>query len=367
MPNGVCVEGIHHVEFYVANNVETAQFYERVLGFDILGSVSGAAALSDRSSIAVQRADIRLLLTAPLTTSSRVARHLALHGEGIKDIALHVRDVDGAFEAATAAGAAAVSPPADDVIDRAAIRIAQIGTCGDLVHTLVSEPPSGRQWVSGVAGDQRRGNGPDTAVDAIDHIALALPAGDLDRWVDFYVDGLGFRDTHQEQVSTEFSAMRSRVVQSRNGAVRFPMMEPAPGKRISQIESYVQHHHGAGAQHLALRSRDIITSVSIMADGIQFLPTPRTYYASLPARVGDLSSDLEALERHGILVDRDATGILLQVFTKPIGNRPTLFIEVIERRGAEGFGSGNIKALFEAVERMEHERLVNAASREHAM
>ena len=348
------VHGIHHVEIYVANTHQAAHFYRSVLGFHIVGTCSADAERPDRTTIAVEREDVRLLLTAPLTAASPVAEHIRLHGEGVKDVAFFVRDVDELFDRATARGARPLQPPSTSGRGGLPVRTACIGACGDLVHSLFSRQPERRAFVPGLVSASRDAPVPDTALEAIDHVALALKAGELDSWVEFYTTALGFEETHQEQVSTEYSAMRSKVVATPNGAVRFPLLEPAPGRRRSQIEAYVDSHEGPGAQHVAFRSRDIVTSVRAMAQGVEFLPTPSPYYESLAARVGALPDDIDALRRHGILVDRDPTGLLLQVFTRPIGPRPTLFLEVIERRdGARGFGSGNIKALFEAVERMQ--------------
>jgi 4-hydroxyphenylpyruvate dioxygenase len=245
-----------------------------------------------------------------------------------------------------------VQTPAARPIAGLLVDTAKVESCnGTLVHTLIEHPPIVYRL------DEEffdYGTAPsNTGLVAIDHVAMAVAAGDLDRHIAFYVDAFGFEETHQEDVRTDYSAMRSKVVQGANGRVRFPIMEPAPGLRRSQIEKYIDAHGGAGVQHLAFQSADIITSVSMLSDALDFLPTPATYYDVLESRVGNLSDELQALQRYGILADRDETGLLLQVFTKPIGPRPTLFLEVIERRGAKGFGGGNITALYEAVERAE--------------
>jgi 4-hydroxyphenylpyruvate dioxygenase len=341
------VLGIHHLELYVSNNYQAAHFCRAALGFQIVGKTPSESQ-SDQSSITVKRAGIRLVLTSPLTPSSAVAEHIRIHGDGIKDIALEVTNLDELFERATRSGARSIKEPGGG----GTIRTACIGACGDTVHTLV-EPC---QHSTVVRDSYVEGLPPlaaDHALVDIDHLALALNAGELDMWTAFYVDGLSFRETHQQDVSTEYSAMRSKVVQCKNGNVRFPMMEPAPGEKRSQIENYLHSHQGPGVQHVAFRSTDIVSSVSTMSSaGVEFLPTPNEYYQRLENRVGPLLNRL-TLERLGILVDRDPTGVLLQIFTKPIGPRTTLFLEVVERQGAEGFGSGNIRALFEAVERSE--------------
>ncbi|HLG59852.1 MAG TPA: 4-hydroxyphenylpyruvate dioxygenase [Vicinamibacterales bacterium] len=345
------VYGVDYVEIYVSNCRQAAYYYRTALGFTMIGQVAQDDA-GGRRSIALQQGDIRLILTSPITPSSEVAEHIYRHGEGIKDVALAVTDAERVFDHAVAAGASPLAFPTTRQLPRATIRTAKIGTCGNLVHTLVERPAGSIYEWPGVVTGRPRGT-PNTGLVDIDHLALAVGAGELEPHVDFYISALGFEETHQENVTTEYSAMRSKVVQSPNGRVRFPIMEPAPGRRRSQIDSYVNAHQGPGVQHLALRSNDIVSSVAMLADVIDFLPTPDAYFDSLPARVGDLAGELKALRHYGILADRDATGLLLQVFTKPIGARPTLFLEVIERRGAEGFGGGNIKALFEAVERAE--------------
>jgi 4-hydroxyphenylpyruvate dioxygenase len=344
------IDGIHHIEIYVSNNYQAAHFYRSTLGFSVTGTTEPTR-VADSTSIAMRRSEMLLLLTSPIVSSSPVADHIRLHGEGVKDIALSVTGVDHLFHTAISRGARPILNPTTQEDDCGLVRTARIATCGDLIHSLI-ERSRYRGISPGIVAVEDWGFAPDTALDSIDHLALALDEGQLDEWVEFYISALGFRETHQEEVNTEYSAMRSKVVQSPNGAVRFPMMEPAKGRRRSQIENYIQSHQGPGAQHLALCSTDIVKSVSVMATaGIQFLATPATYYDSLQARVGELSLELDGLRRLGILVDRDARGLLLQVFTKAIEARPTLFLEVIERRGAVGFGSGNIRALFEAVER----------------
>jgi 4-hydroxyphenylpyruvate dioxygenase len=348
-PNGrPRVEAVHHVEIYVTNTYQAAHFYRTVLGFHTIGSLDAAA--SDSSSLLLQRGSVRLLLTAPLTPTSEVAEHILVHGEGIKDVALSVQHVDELFEKAIACGAKPLQGPTQENARHGDARVARIAACGDLVHSLI-ESADDRFFTSAVRPAGAAVDAPDTAIDGLDHVALALPAGELDTWVEFYLSGMGFRVTHQEDIGTEYSAMRSKVVSSPNGTVRFPMMEPAPGKRTSQIQHYVESHHGPGVQHLAFASHDIVKSVETMSANVPFLPTPAAYYDTLEQRVGELPGELDALRRHHIIADRDSSGLLLQVFTKPIGTRPTLFLEVVERRGAQGFGSGNIKALFQAVER----------------
>jgi len=345
---GASVVGIDYVELYVSEIDRTAQFFESALGLHKAVTFSHWDHGDDRRSIALERNEVRLVLTAPRSASSSVAEHLQMHGEGVKDVAFAVTEPDELFERAIHHGARAIAIPTTEETLGGPIRTACIGVYGDVVHSLIRRS-SDRVPFPEVVG----ANGssiPDTAIEGLDHLAIALNVGELDRWVTFYVELLGFRETYQQQVDTEFSAMRSKVVQSENGAVRFVMMEAAPGKRKSQIETYIDNHHGSGTQHLAFRSSNIVFSMSaILAAGLDFLPTPKQYYDGLEARIGPVN-DIDILRKFGILADRETSGTLLQVFTKPITVRPTLFLEVIERQGAEGFGSGNVKALFEAVE-----------------
>ncbi len=344
------VVAIDHLELYVANIVQAQHFYRSVLGFEVVELASGEM-LDDQCSICLQRQGITLVLTAPLTSTGSVADYISVHGEGVRDVALAVRGIEDIFERATKAGGKAILRPCTRNVFGSVARVAQVGSFGDVVHTLIERNRS-RDLGPLDSGDRRGGAHADqAALDAVDHIAVAVTASELEHCVRFYVHGLGLCETHQQDVSTEYSAMTSKVVQSPNGCVRFPIMAPAQGKRKSQIQHFLDAHRGPGVQHLAFRSPDIITSVSMLAaEGLEFLPTPSAYYNELESRVGKVEG-IGTLQRFGILADRDASGLLLQVFSKPIGTRPTLFLEIVERRGAQGFGAGNIKALFEAVER----------------
>ena len=348
------IAGIHHLELYVSDGRRTADLFHRALGLRTTAILPPVSSAPDRFSRLVERGDIHLIVTEPLTGSSDVADYLRRHGDSVKDIAFAVPDVDGVFDRAVAAGARPLRRPSG-MAQTPLAETACISACGDLVHSLVPESPRRPPVSSDGRGSKEVGTPTDSALEAIDHVAFALPKGDLERWVRFYTTALGFRESYQADVSTEYSAMRSKVVETGNGAVRFPLMEPAAGRRQSQIEEFVNAHGGPGAQHIAFRSHDILRSVAAMEGAVEFLTTPAAYYDSLTDRVGELP-DFDAIRRRGILVDRDATGTLLQVFTKPVGSRPTLFLEVIERRGAESFGGGNVRALYEAVERIQNAR-----------
>lgn len=343
---GSPIHGIHHIEIYVDDQAATARFYQSALGFTTIA----ARATDDSNSLVVGVSDIRIVLTAPSGGNSPVAEHLRLHGEGIKDIALSVSSIDRVFRKAVEGGGEPTRFPEIEQDISGAVRIARIRTFGDLVHSLVDANDYQECFMPGF--DPAPGVGGESTIEKIDHVALAVSSGELDRCTEFYTSALDFRETHQEDVSTEYSAMRSKVVQTADGSVRFAMMEPAAGRRKSQIENFITANNGPGAQHIAFHTRDIVQSVSIMtASGMEFLAIPQAYYDHLSNRVGRVPMGIETLRRLGILADCDAAGLLLQIFTKPVVNRPTLFLELIQRLGAEGFGSGNIKALFEAVER----------------
>lgn len=345
-PAGVL--SIDHVHIYVTDIHQAAHFYASHLGMRVAGPASRFDGHS--VSICLERRGIKIVLTAPAGENGRVAQHIQIHGEGVNDVALRVTNVEELFDRAIRNGARAVADPEVRTTIYGPRRTAVVGVLGDLVHTLLEYESTGSlvPAQSFITTEEER----ETALESIDHVAVAMNPGEVERWAAFYIAAFDFHESHAESVNTEFSSMKSKVVQSPNGCVRFPMMEPAAGRRKSQIQSYLDCHKGPGVQHLAFLSRDIVQSVSSMTEaGLQFLPTPLPYYDTLQARVGEVA-DLRTLARLGILMDRDPTGVLLQVFSKPVGPIPTMFFEVVERRGAQGFGSGNIKALFEAVERL---------------
>jgi 4-hydroxyphenylpyruvate dioxygenase len=345
------VHGIHHVEIYVSNYKQAAHFYRSTLGLLPVAQWEPPNGAGD-ASLLLSRENIQLVLTSPTTASGPISEDIYRHGEGLKDVALFVTGVDQLFAAAVEQGAQPIAPPSLMTGPWGSFRTACIGTCGNLVHSLMEPADPNSQPQAGSTSSIPRTPPFDSRLDGIDHVALAVNPGQLEHWTNFYTSTLGFQKTYQQAVMTEYSGMNSMVVQTPNGAVRFPIMEAAKGKKKSQIETYVSAHQGAGAQHLAFLSSDIVASVSAMAAaGVEFLPTPATYYDNLQERVGEHGLDPTLIQELGILVDRDSDGYLYQIFTKPIGSRPTLFLEIIQRQGAQGFGAGNIKALYEAVER----------------
>ena len=365
-------QGIDHIEFYVGNAYATSYFFIHALGFRPLGQAGLETGRRDRQSFAVAQGDIRLVFTNALDPDGPVAEHARLHGDGIRDVALAVDDAARAFARAVELGAEPVARPETMASGGGGggVRRAIVKTFGDTVHTLIER--GGAAGGSGMSVDSADGFLPgfrtwsapgvedgseDASLAAIDHVACCVEGGTLDRWVRFYQEAFGFREAHHEDIVTDHSAMNSKVVESENGAVKLPLMEPAHGHSKSQIDEYLDYHHGPGAQHLALRSSDIAKTVRFLRrGGVEFLETPREYYEAIPARLGDVGEDLDALCDLNVLVDRDRWGVLLQVFTKPVTGRPTGFLEIVQRKGARGFGGGNVRALFEAVERQQAAR-----------
>jgi 4-hydroxyphenylpyruvate dioxygenase len=348
------LHGIDHVELYVGNAAQSTYFYVRALGFHEVGYAGLQTGVRDRTSHVLEQGRIRLVLTGALTPDHEIGGHHARHGDGVKVIALSVPDVEHAYREATTRGAKGVREPWEESDEHGTIRLATIETYGETVHTFVDRSAYHGPFRPGYVA---RDAGADDTVGllAIDHIVGNVELGTMDRWVKYYEDVFGMTEMlhfTDEAISTEYSALMSKVVTSGNGRIKFPINEPAEGKRKSQIDEYLEFYGGAGAQHIAVATRDIVKTVEEMtARGIQFLRTPETYYDEVPERIGEIDEDLADLRRLGILVDRDDEGYLLQIFTKPIGDRPTMFYEVIERHGARGFGEGNFKALFEAIER----------------
>jgi 4-hydroxyphenylpyruvate dioxygenase len=347
------LNGIDHVELYVGNALQSAYFYTRALGFREVAYAGLETGVRDRTSHVLEQGRIRLVLTGALTPDHEIGRHQAHHGDGVKVIALSVPDVGHAFREATTRGAKPVREPWEESDQHGTLRLAAIETYGETVHTFVDRSGYHGPFRPRYAGRDDGGDG--VGLLAIDHIVGNVELGDMERWVKYYEDVFGMTEMihfTDEAISTEYSALMSKVVTSGNGRIKFPINEPAEGKRKSQIDEYLEFYGGAGAQHIAVATRDIVKTVEeLTARGIRFLRTPDTYYEEVPERIGEIQESLDDLRRLGILVDRDDEGYLLQIFTKPIGDRPTMFFEVIERHGARGFGEGNFKALFEAIER----------------
>jgi 4-hydroxyphenylpyruvate dioxygenase len=352
------LNGIDHIELWVGNAAQAAYYLTHAYGFTEVAYSGLETGQRERVSHVLEQGRIRLVITGSLRSGTEIAAHHARHGDGVKVIALSVPDVDDAWREATARGATSMAEPHELVDEHGAARIADIATYGDTVHRFVERGDYFGPFLPGYAAVEHVPIDP--LLVGIDHVVGNVELGAMERWVKYYEDVFGMTELihfSDEAISTEYSALMSKVVATGNGRIKFPINEPAEGKRKSQIDEYLEFYDGAGAQHIALSTRDIVATVeSLSRRGVRFLRTPDSYYDELPGRVGQIAESLDDLRRLGILVDRDDEGYLLQVFTKPLGDRPTIFFELIERHGARGFGEGNFKALFEAIEREQDAR-----------
>lgn len=355
------IHGTDHVEFYVANAKQAAYFYRACLGFGLVAYRGPETGTRDRASYVLEQGKIRFVLTTPLHASGEIADHVLRHGDGVKSIALWVDDAEQAWHETTARGARGVQAPfsMDDEGGRACL--SSIAIYGDTVHTFVERRNYSGAFLPGfvaVGGDDKVAR--PVGLLHIDHVVGNVGWGQMNTWVRFYEDVMGFRmfkHFDDQDISTEYSALMSKVMANGNEKIRFPINEPAKGRRKSQIEEYLEFYGGPGVQHIAMATSDIITTVSKLRDqGLEFLTVPTTYYEDLTARVGRIDEPIDQLADLGILVDRDDEGYMLQIFTKPVQDRPTLFYEIIQRKGSRSFGKGNFKALFEAIEREQARR-----------
>jgi 4-hydroxyphenylpyruvate dioxygenase len=349
--NDFPIKGFSHVEFWVGNAYQSAQFFRALMGYRIVGYRGPETGVRDRVSYALEQNDVRFIITGALSPDHDISRHVLAHGPGVHDVALSVPDARVAFELAIARGAEAAYKP-ETVTGRGTEAVMSgIRTYGQTIHSFVESdvwPLSDFEvWEDAVArpvGFRR-----------IDHVVGNVPVGEMDQWVRFYEDVFGFvllRHFDDEAISTEYSALMSKVVWDGSGVIKMPINEPADGRRRSQIEEYLDYYGGAGVQHLAIACDDLIDAVrDVVGRGLMTMRVPATYYEELSGRIPDLDADLAELAELNILADEDDGGHLLQIFTRMLQDRPTVFFEFIERRGAVGFGEGNFKALFEAIER----------------
>jgi 4-hydroxyphenylpyruvate dioxygenase len=355
------VHGIDHVEFYVGNAAQAAFYFTHAFGFTETAYCGLETGRRDRRSHVLEQGRIRIVLTGTLRGGDEIAEHHARHGDGVHKIALSVPDAAAAYEHAVSHGARGVQTPHWIEDEHGRAQLSSIETYGDTVHLFVQREDYGGAFLPGY---ERRGDAPrdpdSMLLMAIDHIVGNVELGHMNEWVGYYERVFGMTEMihfSDEAISTEYSALMSKVVTDGTGRIKFPINEPAEGKRKSQIEEYVEYYNGAGPQHIAMATRDIVRCVAALRErGVEFLDIPEQYYDEVPARIGEIKEDIEDLRRLGILVDRDDEGYLLQIFTRPIGDRPTVFFEIIERHGARGFGEGNFKALFEAIEREQERR-----------
>jgi 4-hydroxyphenylpyruvate dioxygenase len=350
------LNGTDYVEFYVGNARQAAYYYRAAFGMSLVAYRGPETGTRDRVSYVVQQDKIRFVLTTPLSPDGAIADHIKLHGDGVREIALWVDDAAAAYFETTRRGARGVQEPATFNDEHGEVRISAIAAYGDTLHGFIERKSYRGVFLPGF----RTVEGADpvarpVGLQYIDHMVGNVGWGQMDSWVGFYRDVMGFQlyqHFDDSDISTEYSALMSKVMANGNGRVKFPINEPATGKRKSQIEEYLEFYRGPGVQHIAMATGDIIATVSkLRAQGIEFLRVPTTYYDDLEKRCGKIDEPVDQLAELGILVDRDDEGYMLQIFTKPVEDRPTLFYEVIQRKGSRSFGKGNFKALFEAIER----------------
>jgi 4-hydroxyphenylpyruvate dioxygenase len=355
---------IDHVRFCVGNARQSAYFYRNAFGFDVVAYAGLETGLRDEAGYVLRQGEITFVLTSPLRGEHPDIARLAIHGDGVKDIAIEVDDVAAAFAATTERGAVGLTPPTHLEDDQGRYEFATIRVYGDTTHTFINRDKYAGVFSPGYRPLDVGRYSPRTfhpvGLKAIDHIVANVEAGKMQDWVRFYERVMGFSllvHFDDKDISTEYTALMSKVVQDGAGRIKLPINEPAPGRRKSQIDEFLLFYGGPGVQHIALATEDIVATVRAMRNNdVSFLRVPETYYEMLPDRVGPIAEDLRDLSELGILVDRDEEGYLLQIFTKPVEDRPTLFFEVIERHGARSFGKGNFKALFEAIEREQARR-----------
>ena len=353
------IRKIDHVRFFVGNARQSAFFYRNAFGFEVVGYSGLETKVKHEAGYVIKQGGITFVLISPLRPQHPEVQRLVLHGDGVSDIALQVDDVRMAYNLSVERGGVGVKGPTTLEDEHGTYDYATIRAYGDTTHTFVNRDRYKGVFAPGFKAIDPARYSPGTyhpaGLLAIDHIVGNVEEGKMNEWVEFYRKVLGFEQLvsfDDKDISTDYSALMSKVVQSGRGRVKFPINEPAQGRRRSQIEEYIDFYGGAGVQHIALATNDIVATVkALLANDVSFLRVPKTYYDQLPARVGPIKEDLGVLAELGILVDRDDEGYMLQIFTKPVQDRPTLFFEIIERQGSKSFGKGNFKALFEAIER----------------
>ncbi|MFY9615481.1 MAG: 4-hydroxyphenylpyruvate dioxygenase [Candidatus Dormiibacterota bacterium] len=355
------IEAVDHVTLWVGNARQAAHYYQSALGFDVVAYGGPETGIKTLASYVLRQGQVTLLVTSGLDPDSPICRFCLEHGDGVRVIALRVPDAKKAFEEAVRRGAEAVEEPRVDEDDKGRVGVSSIRMYGDVIMRFIERRDyPGVFWPGFEAIPGSTGKHKGVGISAIDHIVGNVELGKMNQWVKWFEDVLGFelmQHFTDEAITTEYSALMSKVMQNGSGKIKFPINEPAQGKRKSQIEEYLDFNKGPGVQHIALITGDIVATVGALKQrGLEFLTVPGTYYDDLWQRVGPIREDVKAIEELNIMVDRDDEGYLLQIFTKPVQDRPTLFFEVIQRRGSRGFGEGNFKALFEAIEREQEKR-----------
>ncbi len=349
------LNGTDHIEFYVGNAKQSAYYYQHAFGFQLVAYAGPETGVRDRASYVLQQGKVRFVLTTALHPDHEITRHVAQHGDGVKVLALWVDDAEKSYYETMARGAKSHTAPTILTDEHGEVKVAAIHTYGETIHRFIERKNYKGVFMPGYKAAQSALRSEPVGLEYVDHCVGNVELGRMNEWVKFYEDVMGFKmiiTFDDKDISTEYSALMSKVVSNGNGYVKFPINEPAEGKKKSQIDEYLEFYHGAGVQHIAIITNDIIETVSKLKDrGVDFLTVPQTYYDDLTQRVGKIDEDMDDLARLGILVDRDEEGYLLQLFTKPVEDRPTVFFEIIQRKGAKSFGKGNFKALFEAIER----------------
>jgi 4-hydroxyphenylpyruvate dioxygenase len=349
------LQGTDYVEFYVGNAKQAAHFYKTAFGFQSLAYAGPETGMKDKVSYVIRQNKLTFVLTTPLRTDNPIADHIYKHGDGVKFLSLKVEDATDAWEQTTQRGGKSYMEPTTLKDDDGEVVISGIHTYGETVHLFIERKNYNGVFMPGFRKWESSYNPASTGLQYVDHCVGNVGWNQMNPWVKFYEDVMGFRNIlsfDDKDISTEYSALMSKVMSNGNGFVKFPINEPAEGKKKSQVEEYLDFYNGEGVQHVAIATKNIIETVTdLKSRGIEFLNIPGSYYDTVLDRVGAIDEDLQPLRDLGILIDRDDEGYLLQIFTKPLEDRPTLFFEIIQRKGAKSFGKGNFKALFESLER----------------
>ncbi len=349
------INGTDHIELYVGNAKQSALFYQHCMGFDLVAYAGPETGVRDRASYVLRQNKVRFVLTTSLDPESAIARHVAQHGDGVKVLALWVDDARKSFYETTSRGAESAGEPQVFKDDSGEVVVSSIKTYGDTIHTFVERKNYRGAFLPGYKAVKSVMKPKPIGLEYVDHCVGNVELGKMNEWVQFYENVMGFKlliTFDDNDISTEYSALMSKVVSNGNGYIKFPINEPAEGKKKSQIEEYLDFYRGPGVQHIAIATNDIVRTVGeLRSRGMEFLYVPETYYEDILDRVGKIDEDIRDLKKLNILIDRDEEGYLLQIFSKPIQDRPTVFFEIIERNGAKSFGKGNFKALFESIER----------------
>ena len=354
------IKGFNHCELYVGNAKQTAYFYNKTMGFKTIAYRGLETGSRDRVSYVLNQGKIFLVVTSPLEMNTKIGSHIDKHGDGIKDVAFTVNDAEEAWKLSLERGAKSAKKPTQIKDEDGEAIVSSIQTFGDTVHTFIERNNYNGAFLPGYKGKKSNLDSEFIGLIHIDHVVGNQAEGEMQPVCDFYEKVFGwhrFWTVDDNDITTEYSSLRSIVMANENEIIKMPINEPADGIKKSQIQEFIDYYSAAGVQHLALSTKDIITSVEIMRkNGVEFLPTPDSYYDNLTSRVGEINEDIDKLKELGILVDNDENGYMLQIFTKPLQDRPTLFFEIIQRKGSNSFGKGNFKALFQSIEREQEKR-----------